>query len=57
MRIWFNMEDMREFDDEAIVRHGIIRHGKLGWTARELAAGIDGKLHRRRTSDGAPAAR
>ena len=57
MRIWFNTDDVREFADEAIVRHGILRHGKLGWTARELHAGLDGKLHRRRASDGAPSPR
>ncbi len=55
LRIWFNMEGVREFEDEAIVRHGILKHGKLGWTARELAAGLDGRLHPRRASDGAPA--
>ncbi|MEM7251495.1 MAG: TauD/TfdA family dioxygenase [Pseudomonadota bacterium] len=53
MRIWFNMDDIREFADEAIVRHGILRHGNLGWTARELAAGLADKRHSRR-SDGAP---
>ena len=53
MRIWFNMENVREFSDEAIVRHGILRHGKLGWTARELAAGLAQARHRRR-ADGAP---
>jgi len=53
MRIWFNIESMRDFADESIVRYGIIRHGRLGWTAPQLAAGIDGKLHARR-ADGAP---
>lgn len=57
MRIWFNMEDVREFADEAVVRHGILKHGKLGWTARDVEAGLDGRLHRRRASDGAPAPR
>ena len=51
--IWFDIEDMREFTDEAIVRYGIIRHGRLGWTAPQLANGIEGKLHARRP-DGAP---
>ncbi len=53
MRIWFDLENMRDFTDEAIVRYGIIRHERLGWTAPQLADGIDGKLHARR-ADGAP---
>ena len=53
MRIWFDLEDIRPFADEAIVRYGIIRHGRLGWTAPQLADGIDGRLHARR-ADGAP---
>lgn len=53
MRIWFDIENMRDFADESIVRYGIIRHGRLGWTAPQLAEGIDGKLHARR-ADGAP---
>jgi hypothetical protein len=55
MRIWTNIEDFRPFADEAIIRNGIIRHGRLGWTAAELAAGLDGKVHARRPTDGAPA--
>ena len=54
MRIWFNMDEIRPFADEAIIRHGIIRHGKLGWTARDLAAGLDGRAHPRRVVDQAP---
>jgi hypothetical protein len=54
MRLWFNMDDIRDFTDDAIIRHGIIRHGRLGWTAEQLANGPDGQLHARR-SDGAPA--
>ncbi|MCA8928003.1 MAG: TauD/TfdA family dioxygenase [Alphaproteobacteria bacterium] len=55
MRIWTNIEDFRPFADEAIVRNGIIRHGRLGWTAAQLAAGLEGKTHARRTPDLAPA--
>jgi hypothetical protein len=55
MRIWSNIDDFRPFTDEAIVRNGIIRHGRLGWTAAELAAGLEGKIHPRREQDGAPA--
>lgn len=55
MRIWFNMTNIRAFDDEAIVRHGILRHGRLGWTAEQLMAGLDGRAHARRAVDLAPA--
>lgn len=54
MRIWFNMEDIRPFADEAVIRHGIISHGKLGWPARDLVAGLEGRLHARRPEDQAP---
>lgn len=54
MRIWFDMPEVRAFADESIVRYGIIRHGKLGWTAQEAAAGLGGRLHRRRMPDQAP---
>jgi hypothetical protein len=47
MRIWFDMCDMRKWSDEALIRYGIIRHGKLGWTASEQAQGLDGKVHAR----------
>lgn len=49
------IEDVRPFADEAIVRNGNIRHGRLGWTAKQLAAGLEGKRHPRREADGAPA--
>jgi len=54
MRIWFDIENMRSFHDEAIVRYGIIRHGKLGWSAQEATDGLEGKLHARRQPDQAP---
>ena len=52
---WTNIEDFRPYADEGIIRNGIIRHGRLGWTAEQLAAGLDGKTHPRRALDGAPA--
>jgi hypothetical protein len=54
MRIWFNMENIRPFSDAAIVRHGILRHGHLGWSAADLATGLRGRQHMRRSSDLAP---
>jgi hypothetical protein len=38
-RIWLNVPDIRTFADEASMRFGVARHGNLGWTSRELAAG------------------
>ncbi|MGK0169672.1 MAG: hypothetical protein ACI9W2_001395 [Gammaproteobacteria bacterium] len=55
MRIWSNIDDFRPFADEAIIRNGIIRHGRLGWTAEQLTGGLDRHLHPRRETDGAPA--
>ena len=54
MRIWFNMDDIRPFADDAIVRHGILRHGNLGWSAADLATGLEGRAHPRRAEDRAP---
>ncbi|MDG2285570.1 MAG: TauD/TfdA family dioxygenase [Alphaproteobacteria bacterium] len=54
MRIWFNMDDVRPFADEAIVRHGILRHGNLGWSAADLVGGLEGRVHPRRPEDQAP---
>lgn len=48
MRIWLNSDEFRAFSDESIIRHGVIRHGKLGWTAAQKTAGLDGKQHARR---------
>jgi hypothetical protein len=39
LRLWFNIPNIRSFDDEGTVRFGGIRHGNLGWTSQELAAG------------------
>jgi len=54
MRIWLDFDEPRSFSDEAIVRYGVVRHGMLGWTAAELAAGPPPAGHVRRP-DGAPA--
>lgn len=54
MRIWFDMPDFRTWSDEALIRYGIIRHGKLGWTAAELAQGLEGKVHARDADTGLP---
>lgn len=56
LRIWFNMEAIRPLADESIMRYGILRHGKLGWSARDVIAGLDGRLHARRETDHAPVA-
>ncbi len=52
LRIWFDMDDIRRFADAALVRHGIGRHGQLGWTAAELRAGLNTRPRARR-ADGA----
>jgi hypothetical protein len=54
MRIWVDLDGVRTFSDEAIVRYGIIRHGSLGWTAEQLRRGEHRGNHARR-ADGAPA--
>ncbi|MCP5432536.1 MAG: TauD/TfdA family dioxygenase [Alphaproteobacteria bacterium] len=38
LRIWLNMPGMRSFADEDTVRFGLMRHGNLGWTGREILA-------------------
>ena len=52
MRIWVDMPEFRPFADEAIVRYGIGRHGQLGWTAEDVAAGRNRQTRARRP-DGA----
>ena len=54
MRIWFDMVDMRDWSDEALIRYGIIRHGKLGWSAAQLAEGLEGRVHARDANSGLP---
>lgn len=52
LRIWLDMPDFRPFSDEAVIRHGIGRHGQLGWTAAEVLAGRN-QTPRARRADGA----
>ena len=53
MRIWVDIEGFRPHLDPSIMRYGTIRHGKLGWRAADVLAGLEGKQHPRR-ADGAP---
>ncbi|MDE0024100.1 MAG: TauD/TfdA family dioxygenase [Spirochaetaceae bacterium] len=39
LRLWFDLPGVPPFTDEGRVRYGVIRHGKLGWTAADLLAG------------------
>lgn len=52
MRIWIDFPEARPMVDEAIVRYGVVRHGNLGWTADQVAAGTVGATRERR-ADGA----
>jgi hypothetical protein len=45
MRIWLNLDDIRAFANELIIRHGVIKHGKLGWSAADVLKGLDGRIH------------
>lgn len=55
MRLWVNDDAQpRPMADEAIVRHGVIRHGNLGWQVPEIKAGLVGTARSRR-ADGAVA--
>jgi hypothetical protein len=40
MRAWMFIPGFRPLADEAVERHGLIRHGNLGLTAKELAAAL-----------------
>jgi hypothetical protein len=53
LRIWLELPDVRPFADEGSVRYGVVRHGKMGWTAADLLAGNHLTPHRRRP-DGVP---
>lgn len=53
MRIWLDIPNFRQFADESIVRYGIGRHGRLGWSAYDRAAGKTERPRPRR-DDGAP---
>ena len=55
LRIWMDLENVRPFSDEGLVRYGTIRYGNLGWTAADLLSGRYLQGHRRR-ADGVPAA-
>ena len=54
LRIWVDFAEARPMTDESIVRYGIVRHGNLGWTASQLAAGTHLTDRHRRRPDGAP---
>jgi hypothetical protein len=54
LRVWLDLPDVRRFTDEPRVRYGVIRHGRLGWSAADVLAGRHLGQHRRRP-DGAPA--
>lgn len=53
MRIWLDVDDPRPVADEAVVRYGIVRHGRLGWTADQLRSGEHLGAHARHP-DGRP---
>ena len=53
LRIWMDIDNVRPFCDEGLVRYGTIRYGKLGWTAADLLSERYLEGHRRRT-DGVP---
>ncbi|NKB59327.1 MAG: hypothetical protein GKS00_23640 [Alphaproteobacteria bacterium] len=52
LRIWLDMQDVRAFADEAIIRYGIGRHGQLGWSADDIQSGRN-ETARARRDDGA----
>ena len=53
LRIWLDLPEVRPFADEGRIRYGVIRHGRLGWSAADLLAGNHRTPHRRR-ADGVP---
>jgi hypothetical protein len=55
LRIWMDLENVRPFSDEGLVRYGTIRYGRLGWTASDLISGRYREGHRLR-ADGVPEA-
>lgn len=52
LRIWLDLPDFRETVDPAVVRYGIGRHGLIGFTPAEIAAGRH-EMPRPRREDGA----
>ena len=53
LRAWLDLDDVRPFADEGRVRYGVVRHGKLGWTAKDLLQGNHHTPHQRH-EDGVP---
>ena len=53
MRIWLDAEVGRPMSDEAVVRYGIVRHGRLGWTVDQYRDGLHHGAHARHP-DGRP---
>lgn len=53
LRIWLELDDARPVSDEATVRYGIVRHGRLGWTVGQYRAGQHLGTHARH-GDGRP---
>ena len=53
MRIWLDLpEAVRPFVDDALIRYGNGRHGQIGWSASEMAQGLNNQPRARR-EDGA----
>lgn len=52
LRIWLDLPDFRETVDETVIRYGIGRHGLIGFTPEEMAAGLH-RQPRPRRADGA----
>jgi hypothetical protein len=47
LRIWLDLDNVRQFADEGRVRYGAVRHGQIGWTAAEVLAGRNNAPHQR----------
>ena len=47
LRVWLDLENIRQFADEGRVRYGAVRHGQMGWTAAEVLAGRNQSPHLR----------
>jgi hypothetical protein len=48
-RVWMYLPQFRAFSDEPTVRFGLLNHGNLGWTASELADGMNRSADHRRS--------
>ena len=53
LRVWLDFPKARAFSDEGLIRYGVIRHGALGWTVKDLAEGRH-RLPRERNEAGIP---